>query len=166
VLHYYAAVDLIAVQLSEDPISSFFDLEMCPRVLNLPVDIDTQSGEILRKDPNFSLELVTDSYDMSEVALKELIDDLFYEHGRIRPHERIMCWFPKYLQYFIRSYKEIVVGSDDSKGVLKLEQKLYLGIMAVSCYKCDYLLNILEEQFVLVGGNLEWLADGLKKVDP
>lgn len=36
--------------------------------------------------------------------------------------------------------------------------------MAVSCYRCDYLLSILEEQFVQVGGNLEWLADGLQKV--
>ena len=50
--------------------------------------------------------------------------------------------------------------------MLKLNQKLYLGIMAVSCYKCDYLLNILEEQFVLNGGELEWITEGLKKVDP
>jgi len=28
------------------------------------------------------------------------------------------------------------------------------------------MLNILEEQFVLNGGNLEWITGGLKKVDP
>lgn len=44
--------------------------------------------------------------------------------------------------------------------------KLYLGIMAVSCFNCEYMLNILEEQFVLNGGNLEWITVGLKKVDP
>ena len=44
--------------------------------------------------------------------------------------------------------------------------KLYLGIMAVSCFNCEYMLNILEEQFVLNGGNLEWITGGLKKVDP
>lgn len=44
--------------------------------------------------------------------------------------------------------------------------KLYLGIMAVSCYNCEYLLNILEVQFVLNGGNLEWITEGLRKVDP
>ena len=38
--------------------------------------------------------------------------------------------------------------------------------MAVSCHKCDYLLNILEEQFVLNDGELEWITEGLKKVDP
>jgi len=26
--------------------------------------------------------------------------------------------------------------------------------MAASCYQCEYLLNILEENFVLQGGNL------------
>ena len=44
--------------------------------------------------------------------------------------------------------------------------KLYLGIMAVSCYNCEYLLNMLEVQFVLNGGNLEWITEGLRKVDP
>lgn len=38
--------------------------------------------------------------------------------------------------------------------------------MAVSCFNCDYLLNILEEQFVLCGGNIEWITHGLKAVDP
>lgn len=37
--------------------------------------------------------------------------------------------------------------------------------MAVSCFNCDYLLNILEEQFVLSGGNIEWITEGLKTVD-
>jgi hypothetical protein len=38
--------------------------------------------------------------------------------------------------------------------------------MAVSCFDCDYLLNILEEQFVLSGGKIEWITEGLKSVDP
>lgn len=38
--------------------------------------------------------------------------------------------------------------------------------MAVSCYDCDYLLKILEEQFMLSGGNIEWLQRGLEAVDP
>ena len=114
-------------------------------MLNLPVGIDPVSGQILRKDSDFQIESVDDKYDKSSVELKILIDEMFYQHGRIRPHERILCWFPKYLEYFTQSYKHIVGGVDDDSGVLKLEQKLYLGIMAVSCYKCDYLLNILEE---------------------
>mmetsp|Transcript_39277 Transcript_39277/g.51398 ORF Transcript_39277/g.51398 Transcript_39277/m.51398 type:complete len:87 (+) Transcript_39277:303-563(+) len=60
-----------------------------------------------------------------------------------------------------------VIGrSSEDTDVLRLDQKLYLAIMAVSCYKCDYLLNILEEQFVLEGGNLNWITEGLSRVDP
>jgi hypothetical protein len=49
---------------------------------------------------------------------------------------------------------------------LSFVNKIYLGIMAVSCYNCEYLLNILEEHFVLNGGNLDWITIGLKAVDP
>jgi hypothetical protein len=49
--------------------------------------------------------------------------------------------------------------------ILSLEAKFYLGIMAVSCYNCEYLLNILEEHFILNGGNLDWITNGLKFVD-
>lgn len=50
--------------------------------------------------------------------------------------------------------------------ILALQVKLYLGIIAVSCYNCDYLFNILEENFVLNGGNLDWISGGIKVVDP
>ena len=42
----------------------------------------------------------------------------------------------------------------------------YLAIMAVSCYRCEYLLILLMEQFILAGGPLEWLLLGLEAVDP
>lgn len=38
--------------------------------------------------------------------------------------------------------------------------------MAVSCYNCGYLLSILEVQFVLNGGDIQWISNGLKKADP
>ena len=37
--------------------------------------------------------------------------------------------------------------------------------MAVSCYECEYLLKLLEEQFLLYGGDVEWLTCGMKVVD-
>eukprot|EP00351_Strombidinopsis_sp_SopsisLIS2011_P002258 CAMPEP_0116888690 /NCGR_PEP_ID=MMETSP0463-20121206/23849_1 /TAXON_ID=181622 /ORGANISM="Strombidinopsis sp, Strain SopsisLIS2011" /LENGTH=75 /DNA_ID=CAMNT_0004553981 /DNA_START=268 /DNA_END=495 /DNA_ORIENTATION=- len=38
--------------------------------------------------------------------------------------------------------------------------------MAVSCYKCEYFSKSLEEQFMLFGGDRDWIKYGLKKVDP
>eukprot|EP00349_Pseudokeronopsis_sp_Brazil_P012542 CAMPEP_0202979850 /NCGR_PEP_ID=MMETSP1396-20130829/85891_1 /ASSEMBLY_ACC=CAM_ASM_000872 /TAXON_ID= /ORGANISM="Pseudokeronopsis sp., Strain Brazil" /LENGTH=139 /DNA_ID=CAMNT_0049719469 /DNA_START=118 /DNA_END=537 /DNA_ORIENTATION=- len=36
--------------------------------------------------------------------------------------------------------------------------------MAVSCYESKYLLELLEEQFLLSGGDSTWLERGLKSV--
>jgi len=44
--------------------------------------------------------------------------------------------------------------------------KYYIAIQAVSCYECEYLLKILEEQYLLNGGRMDWITEGLKKVDP
>ena len=38
--------------------------------------------------------------------------------------------------------------------------------MAVSCYECDYLLKVLEEQFVLNDGDPRWLQLGLQAAEP
>lgn len=50
--------------------------------------------------------------------------------------------------------------------ILPVAYRYYLSIMAVSCYNCDYLLKIQEEQFLINGGDSEWLRLGLKFVDP
>ena len=43
------------MNLTEDPISEFFHLSDCPKVLNLPSDV-TDSGEVIREQANFSIE--------------------------------------------------------------------------------------------------------------
>ena len=55
--------------------------------------------------------------------------------------------------------------SQNENGIFPKYVNYYLGIMAVSCYQCEYLLYILHEQFLLAGGPLEWLVYGLDKVD-
>jgi len=31
------------------------------------------------------------------------MDRLFYENGRIYAHERVLCWFPKYLDHVTKT---------------------------------------------------------------
>lgn len=50
-------------------------------------------------------------------------------------------------------------------GSFSIPEKLYMAIMAVSCYKCEYLIAMLEQEFVLQGGNVKWISHGLKAVD-
>ena len=111
--------ELSTVNLTEDPISEFFQLSDCPKVLNLPSDV-SDSGEVIREQANFSIESVFDKYDNCDVELKKLLDGIFYEHGRIRPHERILCWFPKYLEFYSDTYEKVIGSSANDRGVLKL----------------------------------------------
>ena len=87
--------------------------------MNLPSDV-SDSGEVIREQANFSIESVFDKYDNCDVELKKLLDSIFYEHGRIRPHERILCWFPKYLEFYSDTYDKVIGSSANDRGVLKL----------------------------------------------
>lgn len=136
---------LSEVTLAEDQFSSYFEIEECPRVLNLPSSVDPVSGAVIRQFKDFSVESVMDHYYGDQVPLKSLIDDIFYTIGRVRPHERILCWFPKYLEYFLNTRNVMIGRSKADSSVLPIEHKLFLCIMAASCYKCDYLISILEE---------------------
>jgi hypothetical protein len=69
------------------------------------------------------------------------LDKAFLVNGRLFHHERILCWFPKYLKLTLRT-NELLMANND---VLSVVWKYYISIMAVSCYDCEYLLKILEE---------------------
>jgi hypothetical protein len=53
----------------------------------------------------------------------------------------------------------------NQEDVLPITWKYYIAIMAVSCYECEYLLKLLEEQFLQYGGDVEWLTCGMKVID-
>ena len=114
-----------------------------------------------RKEEERKGEKVWDEYDKSEVNLKQMLDRMFFTNGRLFHHERILCWFPKYLEKFFEAH-DLLMNRQD---ILPITWKYYLSIMAVSCYECEYLLKILEEQFLLYGGDIDWLNNGLKKVE-
>lgn len=94
--------------LTEDLFSTYFQTNECPQVLNLPSSVDPQTGDVIRRQKNFSIETVMDHYYGDEVPLKSLLDDIFYTHGRVRPHERVLCWFPKYLEYFLNTSNAMI----------------------------------------------------------
>ena len=83
------------MELGEDPISDFFSLEECPKVMNLPQGISEETRDVIREEEN--LTEVFCQYGNCQVPLKSILDDLFFEHGRLRPHERVLCWFPRHL---------------------------------------------------------------------
>eukprot|EP00347_Sterkiella_histriomuscorum_P009846 403339651 len=156
---------LCQISPNDDQISTFFEKAECPQILNIPVAVETdkETGEkmIIRKSHDFDLTSVYDDYDKSYVDLQDLLHRVFLTQGRLFHHERILCWFPRYLQYFEDTHAQMMNKQD----VLPITWKYYLSIMAVSCYDCEYLLKIQEEQFLLWGGDINWLTQGLKAVE-
>ena len=69
--------------------------------------------------------------------------------------------FPDYVQMSFKLNNYLM----NNQTVLPVTYKYYLSIMAVSCYNCEHLLKIQEEQFILNGGDPSWLKKGLKVVD-
>ena len=94
--------------------------------------------------------------------LEALLTEIFITNGRLLHHERLLCQFPEYLRQQFRFINDLM----NSHTVLTASYRYYLAIMAVSCYNCEYLLRILEEQYVLNGGDQSWLSIGLEAVDP
>jgi hypothetical protein len=97
---------------------------------------------IVRRRNQINLEAVYDEYAKAEVNLKSLLDRIFLTNGRLFHHERILCWFPKYLDLFYEAHDRTMNRQDDA---LPVTWKYYLSIMAVSLYDCEYLLKNLEE---------------------
>jgi hypothetical protein len=50
------------------------------------------------------LEQVFDEFDKQAINLKALLDRIFLTNGRLFHHERILCWFPKYLSLFYEAH--------------------------------------------------------------
>ena len=144
--------------MAQDEISPLLPLKLLPNLLQEPAGLE--SGKV-RRDLKIDCT-VRDEYSGDLVNLEEQIHRIFYQHGRIRPHDRVLCYFPKYMQLYFDTTECLLWGSECAN--LELSVKLYLGIMAASCYQCTYLLNILEAQFVLHGGDVSWVTDGLKAV--
>jgi len=88
--------------------------------------------------------------------------EIFISNGRLLHHERVLCHFPEYLNMQFKIQNDLMNG----QSVLPITYRYYLSIMAVSCYNCEYLLKIQEEQFILNGGDINWLKKGIKAADP
>lgn len=79
---------------------------------------------------------------------------LFFIDSRLFKHYRILAWFPRYLQLFYESQCLLMdnnqggnedLYSNSECNIFPAYVNYYIAIMAVSCYKCEYLLYILQE---------------------
>ena len=72
-----------------------------------------------------------------DVDLENLLIEIFITNGRLLHHERILSFFPKYLEQNFYLMNSLL----NEQSVLPRTHAYYLSIMAISCYDCKYLLK-------------------------
>lgn len=108
--------------------------------------------------------IVSEPYKIPLALKPENYANLLYEifsfhFGKIPNLENLLLWFPDFLLKYHQTYQLMMLG----EGPLPISWRFFIGIMAASCYGCDYLLNRLMMHFIKTGGDIKWLEMGLKK---
>ena len=81
-------------------------------------------------------------------------------NGRIYLYEGFFLWFSEYYPLYSNTINVLMSNNNH----FRIDWKYYLAIMAVSTIKCEYLLRILELDFLEYGGKEVWLIEGISVV--
>ena len=139
--------------LEEDMVSRFYPQDQLVSIRRLAEYLDNP----IEKNRHPSIELPE---KMKLEEYRFLLGDIANFNGGKIPHlERILCCFPDYLSRYYQTKNCLMTVP----GALPLDWRFYIGIMAVSCYGCNYLFNHLSHQFLTYGGEKEWIIKGIKE---
>ncbi|RIA99103.1 PA26 p53-induced protein [Glomus cerebriforme] len=125
--------------------SSSFSEEL-PRIIQQPLTPSTPL--CLASPPSSPVGRQPD-----EIIRKMLINT-FSRLGRISHFYRVLAYFPSFMERYQESYNSIVRSPN---GPISLNWRFYIGIMAASQYKCQYVVSKLTDDFLSHGGNRDWL---------
>ncbi|RKP25754.1 Sestrin, partial [Syncephalis pseudoplumigaleata] len=89
--------------------------------------------------------------------IRRLIVDTFLTYGRISHNFRVLSFFPGYMERFHKFYSAIV---RNPSGPLPQTWRYYIGIMAAAQHSCQYLVSLLQLEFLQAGGDPAWI-DGI-----
>jgi hypothetical protein len=90
----------------------------------------------------------------------EIIKSIGGTHGRLFLFEQFFLWFNDYFKHYLKTMNCILKGD----GLLPKTWRYYIAIMAASTMKSDYMLKLMEENFLELGGDENWLVYGLDLV--
>jgi hypothetical protein len=80
-------------------------------------------------------------------------------YGKFSYHELFLLWFPDFNCKYKKTFETILSNKEI---YLPYTWKIYLGIMAASTIRNEYLLRTLEGEFLINGGDEDWLILGLE----
>uniref|UniRef100_F6T7E5 Uncharacterized protein n=1 Tax=Ciona intestinalis TaxID=7719 RepID=F6T7E5_CIOIN len=91
--------------------------------------------------------------DTDDEQAHSLYSESFIQNCRLEHMVMVMGLHPQYLQQFLDTNVHLL----QSSGALSYEYRSYIAIMAAARHQCTYLVHLMEAQFLLQGGNREWL---------
>ncbi len=102
----------------------------------------------------------TTSYPFSQEKANKELKILSERSGRLLIYEAFFLWFSDYVPHYVKSLEVLM----DEEGLLPFDWRYFIALMAVSTIRSHYLLLHVKYQFLLKGGDEDWLVHGLSAV--
>jgi hypothetical protein len=97
----------------------------------------------------------------SSNGINEIMGYISERKGRLFIYEHYFTWFNEYYSYYMTTLNNLL---NTEEGYIPLSWRYYIAIMSVSAMRCEYLMRLLEENFLEIGGDESWLIHGLDVV--
>ncbi len=100
------------------------------------------------------------SYPFDKESVLKSLNYMKYKNGKMLLYEGFFLWFNEYYPLYSDTINKLMGNNK----YFSIAWKYYIAIMAVSTIRCDYLLQMLEIEFLEYGGDESWLTEGLAVV--
>lgn len=91
--------------------------------------------------------------DMGQMGQDYGSKNLLMDNADLDHVTKVIAYHPRYLEHYLNT-QNFVMHCD---GPLPFEYRAYIAIMAASRHKCTYLVNLYEKEFLMQGGDPNWL---------
>lgn len=145
---------------------NLFDLENLSEI-NFQLFVNLKENWNLLSEKNLHISIYDINYltknSLNSEQKKEIIQEFISELNKkfdlnfIFLYEHYFFWFKNYYQLILETENILINGENYINKIWKY----YIAIITVSSGKSEYLLRILEERFLMSGGDKNWLITGL-----
>lgn len=107
-------------------------------------------------------EVYNEIYPFSKEKFDLAFENIILKKGKILLFDPFFMMFENLLENQYSVLEEMLKSNNSN--ITEVSWKHYIAIMGISTIRCDYLLSHYENEFLLSGGEISWLTDGLSAV--
>lgn len=111
-------------------------------------------NELEEPGAGISMYSMVDCYnDMGQLGPEYGSKNSLMENVELDHVTKVIAYHPRYLELYLSTQNFVM----DCDGPLPFQYRYYIAIMAAARHKCTYLVNLYEKEFLLKGGDRNWL---------